>query len=75
MRHDGDVWIAPFVLLAVALVVDAWVYVDARSRSAHDDAVVASVGPVTLSTPEHWLIGCVLLWILVLPLYLVARQA
>jgi hypothetical protein len=30
---------------------------------------------VTLSTPEQWLLGSVLLWIFVVPLYLVARRA
>lgn len=63
------------LLLTVALVVDVWVLLDARRRSRSDDPVVATVGPVTLSTPEQWFVGCLLLWVLVVPLYLVARRA
>lgn len=67
--------VGPFALLLIVAAVDAWVYLDARQRSDTGRAVVATVGPVTLSTPEHWLLGCVVLWILVVPLYLVARRA
>jgi hypothetical protein len=71
---DGTPWGA-LALLAVALVVDAWIYVDARQRRDAGDDVVASVGPVTLSTPEQWLVASLLLWVFVVPLYLVARRA
>jgi hypothetical protein len=66
---------AALVLLLVALVVDAWIFLEARAREAEGREVVASVGPVTLSTPAHWLLGCLLLWVVVVPLYLVARNA
>jgi len=66
--------VGPVVFLLVVLAVDAWVFVDARGRRESGDAVVATVGPITLSKPEQWLIGSVLLWIFVVPLYLVARR-
>ena len=67
--------VAALALLLVVLVVDVWVFLDARTRRASGDDVVATVGPVTLSTPEQWLLGSALLWIFVVPLYLVARRA
>lgn len=66
---------AALAVLLVALVVDGWVFMDARAREDDGREVVASVGPVTLSTPAHWLLGCLLLWVFVVPLYLVARNA
>lgn len=71
----GGNGLAAVGLLLLVLAVDVWVLMDARVRSAQGEAVVATVGPVTLSTPEHWLIGSLLLWVLVVPLYLVARSA
>lgn len=71
---DGNGW-AALLLLLVALVVDLWIFTEARAREAEGRAVVATVGPVTLSTPSHWLVGCLLLWVFVVPLYLVARNA
>ena len=67
--------LGPLALLVVALAVDVWVFLDARHRSHAGDDVVATVGPVTLSTPEQWLLGSLLLWVFVVPLYLVARRA
>ena len=63
------------VLLLLVVAVDAWVFLDARGQQAAGHEVVASVGPVTLSKPEQWLIGCIIFWIFVVPLYLVARRA
>ena len=34
----------------------------------------STVGPVTLSTPRQWLLGSLLLWVFVVPLYLVADE-
>ena len=67
--------LGPLALLVVVITVDVWVFLDARSRSRTGDDVVATVGPVTLSTPQHWLLGSLLLWVFVVPLYLVARRA
>jgi len=66
--------VGPLVLLLIVIATDAWVYVDARSRRDSGQDVVASVGPIAFSAPEHWLLGCIVLWIVVLPMYLVARR-
>jgi len=65
----------PLALLAAALVVDVWVYVDARRRDGAGRGVVAEVGPLKLATPGQWFVASLLLWVVVLPLYLVARRA
>jgi hypothetical protein len=44
-------------------------------RETEGRAVVATVGPLTLARPTQWLLGCLLLWVFVVPLYLVARNA
>jgi hypothetical protein len=66
--------LAAVALLLVVLGIDAWIFMDARSRAAQGQDVVATVGPVTLSTAGQWLLGCLLLWVFVVPLYLVARR-
>jgi len=70
----ANAW-GPLVLLLVVLAVDVWILRDARAREVQGRDVVASVGPVTLATPSQWLLGCLLLWVFVVPLYLVARKA
>ena len=65
----------PLALLAVALVVDIWIYLDARRRDDEGRGGVAEVGPLRLATPGQWLLASLLLWVVVLPLYLVARRA
>lgn len=67
-------WVAPVALLLVVLALDVWVYREAQAMRASGQSVIASVGPVTISTPEQWFLGCLLLWIFVFPLYLVARR-
>jgi hypothetical protein len=75
MDGMGGAWLASIVFLLIVLVFDVWVYREAKARQARGRSVVATVGPVTLSTPEQWLLGCLLLWVFVFPLYLVARNA
>lgn len=64
----------PLLFLAAVLASDAWVAWDATRRRAAGQEVVASVGPVTLDRPEHWVIACVVLWVIAFPMYLVARR-
>ena len=71
---DGD-WLAPVVPVLVVFTVDVFIFRDARTRQSEGRAVVATVGPVTVSTPGQWLLGCLVLWVFVVPLYLVARDA
>ncbi len=67
--------LGPLALLLLAVSVDTWVFLDAKRRRDSGNDVVASVGPLTFSEPAHWLLGCIVLWIFVVPFYLVARRA
>jgi hypothetical protein len=62
-------------MLVVVFSCDVWIVMEARARQAEGRPVVATVGPVTVSTPGQWLLGCLVLWVLAVPLYLVARKA
>lgn len=64
-------------LLAAVVVAGAslWVLQDARSRAERGRPVVATLGGVTLDRPEVWAVLCLLVVVLFLPLYLVARSA
>lgn len=68
---NGDA-LAPLALLVVVVAIDVWVYLDARGRSFSGEDVVATVGPLTLSTPSQWLVAILLVWIFLAPLCLVA---
>jgi hypothetical protein len=48
---------------------------DARSRVKLDRPVVARFGDLTVDRPEVWAALCLLVLVLFLPLYLVARSA
>ena len=64
--------------LLVVVVLGAsslWVLQDARSRVRHHRPVVATFGGLTVERPEVWAALCLLLVVLFLPLYLVARSA
>jgi hypothetical protein len=61
-------------ILLLALTVDLWVYNDARKRQQHGLAPSVSIGSVRVETPEAWFLGCVLLWVVFVPLYLTATD-
>jgi hypothetical protein len=75
MRSGDGNWLAPVVLVLVVLTVDVFIFRDARARQSEGRAVVATLGPVNVSTPWQWLLGCLVLWVFVVPLYFVARDA
>ena len=69
--------LSPGAMLAIAMGVvvlgsDVWVYGDARSRLRRGERVSVAVGALRVETPEAWLLGCTLLFIVFLPLYLTA---
>lgn len=73
-RVQGNA-IGSLALLGVALLTSVWVLLDARGRQRAGDDVVARIGPVELATPEVWFVATLLLWVVVVPLYLVARRS
>lgn len=64
----------PLLALATVLGLDAWVYADARTRARHRSPVEATIGRLTIRTPEAWLLACLLLWVAFFPLYLTATH-
>jgi hypothetical protein len=66
--------IASAFALAVVVPVDVWVFADARRRQRERRPVELHVGTLELTAPLQWLAGCVVLVVLFVPLYLVARQ-
>jgi hypothetical protein len=59
-------------VLVVVLGTDLWVLSDARKRARLGAPVSVSIGNFEVSTPEGWFLGCVVLWVVFLPLYLTA---
>jgi hypothetical protein len=69
--------LAPALLLSIAVLLvlvgsDIWVLTDARARVRRGDRVSVAVGNLRIETPEAWFLGCVLLWVIFMPLYLTA---
>jgi hypothetical protein len=62
----------PIIAFLVVLAVDLWVYRDARSRQRRGDPATVSIGSLHVETPEAWFLGCLLLIIVFVPLYLTA---
>ncbi len=61
--------------LAILIPCAAWVFLDARERVRSGRPVVAQLASWEVSTPQQWLALCVVLLVIALPLYLVARRA
>ena len=61
--------------IAVLAVLDAWVYLDARSRAGKNRPVSVQMGDLLIEEPRAWLTFCAVLFVFFFPLYLVARRA
>jgi hypothetical protein len=64
----------PFVALAALLGTCAWVYRDAQAQVDAGTPVVLQIGSFRVDTPQAWAAGCLVLFILLFPLYLAARD-
>ncbi len=65
--------LAPLFILLLVLTADAWVYLDSKARVDRGAPVVCSNGIFRMATPAAWLFGCLILWLLFFPLYLICR--
>ena len=65
--------VLPVALVIILLVSDAWVYADAQRHADSGRPVEMSIGSVRIDTPVLWTLGCLLLWIVFLPLYITQR--
>ena len=50
MAGMGSNWVGAVVLVLVVVTVDLWIFREARTREEMGRDVVATVGPVSLST-------------------------
>ncbi len=66
--------LAPILVLLVVVAIDLWVYADARAHSEQGTPVVFSTDFLTVDTPAAWFLGCLLLSVVFLPLYLAIRD-
>jgi hypothetical protein len=65
--------LGPVLVLLVILAIDMWVYADAKKRADQGAPVVVRIGGFVLETPQTWFVGCLILWIIFFPLYMVSR--
>ena len=77
-RHGPYDWdmpaaLGPVLVLLVILAIDMWVYADAKQRADQGAPVVVRIGAFVLETPQTWFVGCLILWIIFFPLYMVSR--
>jgi hypothetical protein len=62
------------VLLLLLVACSLWVLEDARTQEDRGRPVVASVGGYTIDRPEIWAALSLLVCVLAVPMYLVARR-
>ena len=67
---EWPVLLVPLVVVAATAV---WVYADAQRLAAAGSPVFARIGNLTVDEPGEWLAGCILLWAIFVPMYLVSR--
>lgn len=75
MQAGAAAWFVPSVLAVLLVATDVWVFQDAKARSDEGNPVVFSTGNLTLESPAAWMLGCLLAWVIFVPLYLRARRA
>ncbi len=66
--------LATVIAVLVIAALDAWVYVDARTRQATRREVTVTIGAMRIDRPEVWTAWCLLWFVFFFPLYLVARH-
>ncbi len=67
--------LAPLVVLLFIALLDAWVYSDARSHLERGETVRFQAGNFVVDRPETWTAGCLLLFVVFFPLYIVCRSS
>ena len=63
------------VVLMALLLSSSWVLQDARSRARDGRPVVVTVLGAEIEEPTVWAAMCLVLFVVVFPMYLVARRA
>ena len=63
----------PILIVLIVLVIDSWVYADTKAHQERGEPVSLSTGFINLETPTDWLISCLFLGIVFIPLYIMRR--
>lgn len=66
--------LAPILILLAVLASDLWVYFDEKAQCERGTPVVFSFGMFKMDTPGAWFGGCLILWIVFFPLYVMGRR-
>ncbi len=64
----------PLIVLAVLGATAWWVHADATRQADAGEPVVVTFGSFAIASPTAWAVGCIVAWVVVFPLYLVARR-
>jgi len=65
---------ASIVIAMMVVAIGLWVYADATRHEQRGDPVVFKVGSFVLDTPAAWCVGCLLLFVVFVPLYVTSRS-
>jgi hypothetical protein len=71
---SANALVPPLLVLLIVVASDIWVYADAKAHTQRGTHVAFSTRSFEVDTPEAWLLGSVLLWIVFFPLYLTSRN-
>jgi hypothetical protein len=63
----------PVLVILVVASVDLWVFTDARRWERAGTPVVFSFGSLTIATPQMWALACLVLFVVFVPIYAIAR--
>lgn len=56
------------------MCVDLWVLSDAQRLARQGTPVVVRFGPCTIATPQAWTVACLVVFVIFVPVYAVARR-
>ncbi len=66
--------LVPLTVLLALLAAGRWVYVDARAQAERGHPVIFRSGNLRVDSPAAWALGCLVLSVFFLPLYLTSRH-
>jgi hypothetical protein len=69
----STVALIPVLTILIIVAIDLSVYLDAKRCSDEGSPVVGRLGTIVVETPLAWFVGCLVLWVIFFPLYIVSR--
>ena len=65
---------APIFVVLVLVGVSLWVFRDAGAQAERGRPVRFAAGSIEVSTPVVWAVGCLVLCVIFMPLYITCRR-